>query len=133
MNMDTVNEFIRLDKKKKDLNAEVKLTQKKLDKLSDEIMEEMDEDGLDNIKKSDGRTVYIHERISGAPINGDKQASIVWLDENGHGHIVEESYNTIRLNSLLSELDKTEGGIPEEFGEAFTVHRIHSLRVRGNK
>ena len=54
MNMDTVNEFIRLDKKKKDLNAEVKLTQKKLDKLSDEIMEEMDEDGLDNIKKVTG-------------------------------------------------------------------------------
>jgi len=108
MNMEPLREFVSLEKKKKDLDAELKATKQRLDELEDTIIPMFIEAGVPAMTvESDGmtRTLSIYPDVYASPVNGREEV-VNALKESELGQYVAENYNTNSLTSYVRELWK---------------------------
>jgi hypothetical protein len=145
MDIRQLKEFVCLENRKKELDAELKATKQKLDDIELLLIPQFIEDGVQNMTV-DGRTVSLVQDIYASPLD-DRDHVVAALKASELGQYVAENYNTNSLAAFVREvardvamLAEREGRIyseqdvlhalPAPLGTALKVSFVHSLRSR---
>ena len=145
MNMEQLKEFVALEKRKKDLDSELKAIAARLDDLEQALVPQFLNDGVNSLK-IDGRTVYLAEDIYASPVN-DRGEVIAALKQSELGQYVSENYNTQSLKAFVREVaqevrlrcqqeerlfteDEVRLSLPAPLGDTLKISFVHSLRSR---
>ena len=108
MNMEPLREFVSLETKKKQLDAELKAAKQRLDELEEVIIPMFIEEGVPSMcVEVDGvkRTLSPYEDVYASPIN-DRAEVVDALKTSELGQYVAENYNTNSLTSFVREVWK---------------------------
>ena len=108
MNMEPLREFVSLETRKKQLDAELKAAKQRLDELEEVIIPLFIEEGVpsmtvevDNVR----RTLSIYPDVYASPLNGRDEV-VDALKQSELGQYVAENYNTNSLTSFVREVWK---------------------------
>jgi hypothetical protein len=108
MNMEPLREFVSLETRKKELDADLKATKQRLDELEQQIIPMFVEEGVPSITvEADGvkRTLSIYPDVYASPLNGRDEV-VEALKRAGLDQYVAENYNTNSLTSFVREIWK---------------------------
>jgi hypothetical protein len=145
MNMEQLKEFVCLENRKRDLDAELKATKQKLDDLEQVLVPQFIDDGVQRMTV-DNRTVSLAQDIYASPV-GERADVVAALKASELGQYVAENYNTNSLSAFVREVardvavlatregrpygeDEVLQALPQPLGTALKVSFIHSLRSR---
>jgi hypothetical protein len=108
MNMEPLREFVSLETRKKELDADLKATKQRLDELEEQIIPMFVEEGVPSMTvEVDGlkRTLSIYPDVYASPLN-DREEVVDALKQSGLDQYVAENYNTNSLTSFVREIWK---------------------------
>jgi hypothetical protein len=145
MNVQQLREFVSLENRKKDLDAELKAVKQQLDDLEDALVPQFVEDGVQKMTV-DGRTVSLTQDVYASPLN-DREDVVDALKHSELGQYVAENYNSNSLTAFVREVKrevesraKGEGrmydendvraALPEPLGRALKISFVHKLSSR---
>jgi vacuolar-type H+-ATPase subunit I/STV1 len=145
MNMQQLREFVSLENRKKDLDAELKSVKQQLDDLEEALVPQFIEDGVQKMTV-DGRTVSIQQDVYASPLN-DREDVVDALKQSELGQYVAENYNTNSLTAFVREVkrdvelraqsenrmyteDDVRSALPEPLGRALKISFVHKLSSR---
>jgi hypothetical protein len=134
--MEKLQLFVQLEKRRKELEAEVKEIGKEIEALGVDnehpggLMDEMLEAGL-TTAKVDGVTVYFDRKLWAGAADGDYDRACDALVAAGMSDYVQRRFNVNSMSAYVREMDKTEQPLPPEFAETITVVEKVKLRTRG--
>jgi hypothetical protein len=143
--MEQLKEFVALEKRKRDLDSELKAIGARLDDLEQALVPQFLADGVASMKV-DGRTVYIAQDIHASPLN-DRAEVIAALKASELAQYVSENYNTQSLRAFVREVaeearlrcqqqnrlfteEEVRTALPAPLGDALKISFVHSLRSR---
>lgn len=149
MNMEQLREFVSLENKKRDLDAELKATNQKLDELEDLIIPQFIEAGVPSIAVTvDGatRTLSIYPDVYASPLT-DRAEVAAALRASELGQYVAENYNSNSLTAYVREVwrevmqaaqrenrvateDDVRAALPKPLGDAIKISLVHKLSSR---
>ncbi|MCC6366872.1 MAG: hypothetical protein IT165_25400 [Bryobacterales bacterium] len=149
MNMEQLREFVSLENKKRDLDAELKATNQRLDELEDLILPQFIEAGVPSIAVTvDGstRTLSIYPDVYASPRN-DRADVAAALKASELGQYVAENYNSNSLTAYVREVwreivqaaarenrvateDDVRAALPKPLGDAIKISLVHKLSSR---
>jgi uncharacterized protein YeeX (DUF496 family) len=147
MNIEQLKEFVCLDKRKKDLDAELKQTNQRIAELEEALIPQFVEDGVDRMT-IDSRTIYLLQKVSASPLNS-REDVIDALKQSELGQYVAENYNTQSLTAFVNEIRKdlearfekenrplteedVRAALPAPLGRALKITLFHKLGNRTN-
>jgi hypothetical protein len=142
MNMQQVKEFVCLEKRKRDLDAELKAVKQQLDDLSDALVPQFLNAGIDKVTAL-GRTVKIVQQVVASPVNGRRDV-VDALKASELGQYVGENYNDQSIRGYVNEVardvadraaredrvyteEEIRAALPEPLGRAVKIHFLHKL------
>ena len=145
MNMEQLKEFVSLENRKRDLDAELKATKQKLDDIEQALIPQFIEDGVQRVTV-DSRTVALAQDIYASPLS-DREDAVAALKNSELGQYVAENYNSNSLTAFVREVarevaalaeregrpygeDEVLQALPKPLGSALKVSFVHSLRSR---
>jgi hypothetical protein len=145
MNMPQLREFVSMENRKKELDAELKAVKQQLDDLEEALVPQFIEDGVQRMTV-DGRTVSIQQDVYASPLN-DREDVVDALKQSELGQYVAENYNTNSLTAFVRELkrdvelrakgenrmyteDDVRAALPEPLGRALKISFVHKLSSR---
>lgn len=145
MNMEQLKEFVALEKRKKEIDGELKAIAARLDDLEQALVPQFLTDGV-NSMKIDSRLVYLAQDIYASPVN-DRSEVIAALKKSELGQYISENYNSQSLKAYVREVaeevrlrcdqeqtlfseEEVRASLPEPLNTALKVSFIHSLRSR---
>jgi len=106
MNMEPLREFVSLETRKRELDAELKTTKQRLDELEEIIIPMFIEAGVPGMDvKAEGATtryLSIYQDVYASPLN-DRGEVVDALKESELGQYVAENYNANSLTALVRE------------------------------
>ena len=108
MNMEPLREFVSVETRKKELDAELKAAKQRLDELEEVIIPQFIEEGVPAMTvEVDGvkRTLSIYPDVYASPLNGRDEV-VDALKQSELGQYVAENYNTNSLTSFVREVWK---------------------------
>ena len=108
MNMEPLREFVSVETRKKELDAELKAAKQRLDELEEVIIPQFIEEGVPSMTvEVDGtkRTLSIYPDVYASPLNGRDEV-VDALKQSELGQYVAENYNTNSLTSFVREVWK---------------------------
>ncbi len=108
MNLEPLREFVSLETRKKELDAELKVTKQRLDELEEVIIPMFIEAGVPAMTvEVDGvkRTLSIYPDVYASPLNSRDEV-VDALKQSELGQYVAENYNTNSLTSFVREIWK---------------------------
>ena len=149
MNMEQLREFVSLENRKRDLDAELKATNQKLDELERVLIPQFVEEGVPSIAVTvDGstRTLSIYPDVYASPLK-DRAEVAAALKASELGQYVAENYNSNSLTAYVREVWRevlqvaarenrvaTEQDVctalPKPLGGALKVILVHKLSSR---
>lgn len=125
LDMETIREYLRLEKEKKDLNASLKVVQEKLDALDVTITGMLLGAGVDSMKV-DGRLVYLAQEVFIGAADGCERADVIAAlkaDEDASA-FVSENYNSQSLRSWVKEIAESVVTACRDAGELYTEDKV---------
>jgi len=145
MNMEQLKEFVCLENRKRDLDAELKAAKARLDELEEALVPQFIEDGVQSMKV-DGRTVSLAQEIYASPLDG-RDRVVEALKASELAQYVSENYNTNSLSAFVREVardvaaqaeredrifteDDVRSALPAPLGLALKISFVHTLRSR---
>ena len=149
MNMEQLREFVSLENRKRDLDAELKAANQRLDDLEDLIIPQFIEAGVPSIAVTvDGttRTLSIHPDVYASPLN-DRSEVAAALKASELGQYVAENYNSNSLTAYVREVwrevlllakqqnrvaaeEDVRAALPKPLGDVLKVSLVHKLSSR---
>jgi hypothetical protein len=108
MHLEPLREFVSLEQKKKELDAELKATKQKLDELEEQIIPMFIEAGVPSMTvevNGAKRTLSIYPDVYASPVN-DREEVVDALKASELDQYVAENYNTNSLTSFVREIWK---------------------------
>jgi hypothetical protein len=143
--MEQLKEFVCLENRKRDLDAELKATKQKLDDLEHALVPQFIDDGVQRMTV-DNRTISLAQDIYASPLN-ERADVVAALKASELGQYVAENYNTNSLTAFVREVardvaalaeregrpygeDEVLQALPQPLGTALKVLFVHSLRSR---
>ncbi len=145
MNMEQLKEFVALEKRKRDLDSELKAVGARLDDLEQALVPQFLNDGVNSLR-IDGRQVYLAQDIYAGPLR-DRAEVIAALKASELGQYISENYNTQSLKAFVREVaeevrlrceqaerlfteDEVRAALPAPLSGALKISFVHSLRSR---
>jgi hypothetical protein len=149
MNMEQLREFVSLENRKRDLDAELKAANQRLDELEDLIIPQFIEAGVPSIAVTvDGstRTLSIYPDVYASPLNGRTEVAAA-LKASELGQYVAENYNSNSLTAYVREVwrevlllakqqnrvageEDVRAALPKPLGEVLKISLVHKLSSR---
>ena len=153
MIMEPLREFASLEARKKELDAELKATQQKLNELEELIIPQFIEEGVPSMSvtvpcqccgaHAGTRTLSIYQDVYASPLN-DRLDVAAALKASELGQYVAENYNTNSLTALVRETwkelreaaarekrivteDDLRAALPAPLGAALKVSLVYKL------
>ena len=139
--MDKIKRFVELERKKKDLARELDCVKAELAELSEEIAEYFVDEGMQNMKTSDGATVYLTEEVfvspdyENNPFDKDTvyEAICEALEQIGWDDAVLGRRYSSRLRGKIKQYFEERGDLPDELKGLVKVHKQYRVKARGVK
>jgi len=145
MNIRQLKEFVCLENRKKELDAELKAAKQRLDDIEQLLIPQFIEDGVQNMTVA-GRTISLVQDIYASPLD-DRDHVVAALKASDLGQYVAENYNTNSLTAFVREVARDvaalaemqgrvydEGevlhALPKPLDAALKISFVHSLRSR---
>lgn len=145
MDFQLLKEFVALERRKRELDSELKQIAARLDDLEQALVPQFLNDGV-NSMRIDGRLVYLVQEIYAAPMN-DRGQVVAALKASELGQYVSENYNTQSLKAFVREVaedvrlrceheerlfteEEVRAALPAPLGAALKISFVHSLRTR---
>jgi len=117
-----IREFAELTERSKELDDEQKSIKARLDELEPVILNQMADEGLQNVRINN-RTYYIRRDLYTGPAEGfDKPSVTLALKEAGLGEYVSETYNSNSLSAYVRSLKQSI-----EDGDMLTIDDLKKL------
>jgi hypothetical protein len=105
VNTADLKEFVALEKRKIDLNAEVDMVQERLNELNESLTQQFADDCMDKTT-IDGRTVSMRTTLHIRPLVEDRARAVEALKACGMGMYVREDFSTNSVEAVLRDLIK---------------------------
>jgi hypothetical protein len=145
MNTEPLKEYVCLEKRKKDLDAELKQVKADLDRLESVVIDEMVRAGLQKAE-IDGRTLKIVPAVFCSPVE-DRWAVVEALKQAGLDQFIPQNYNDAQLRGFVRETaaevlaraqedqraataEDVAAALPEPLGRALKIYLGHELSSR---
>ena len=145
MNIEQLKEFVCLETRKREMDAELKTIAARIDDLEQALVPQFLTDGVASMKV-DGRTVYIAQDIHAGPLN-DRAEVIGALKKSELGQYISENYNTQSLRAFVREVadevrlrcqqqdrlfseEEVRVALPAPLCNTLKISFVHSLRSR---
>ncbi len=145
MNMEQLKEFVCLENRKRDLDAELKATKQKLDDLEQALVPQFVADGVQRMTV-DNRTISLAQDIYASPLY-ERGDVVTALKASELGQYVAENYNANSLTAFVREVardvaavaerekrpygeDEVLQALPQPLGAVLKVSFKHSLRSK---
>jgi hypothetical protein len=122
MNEKPLKEYVCLEKRKKDLDAELKGVRADLDRMEPVVIDEMVRAGFAEVEV-DGRTLKIKPAVYCSPAE-DRWAVVDALRQAGLDQFIPQNYNDAQLRSFVKETAADVLARAEEAGRAATAEEI---------
>lgn len=129
LNTDIIKEWIELDELRKEKESQITDIKARMTVLEEAILENFASEGIDAFKIN-GSTVSPQKYIFAVIVDNDKERAYSALRNAGFGHYITETCNSKSLSSLVSDLIKTDGHLPEVFDGAISSFETTKLRRR---
>ena len=113
MNQEQLNGFVCLEKRKRDLDAELKQVKQQIDDLEQALIPQFIELGADPSVRVDGLTIWLVQEVYASPVN-DRQEVADALKLSELGQYVAENYNSNSLSAYVREVAREQAVLPEE-------------------
>lgn len=123
------DKLLELREEKDRLKELTKQNNEEIDRVEQELAEEMRVNEIDNFKRA-GRTFYPIVKTWASPQRGRREAVYEWMKENGYGDLVTETVHAQRFNSLVNEMIEDDGSIPDDLERLINVTERVSIGVR---
>jgi hypothetical protein len=140
---------VSLENRKRDLDAELKAANQRLDELEDLIIPQFIEAGVPSIAVTvDGstRTLSINPDVYASPLNGRTEVAAA-LKASELGQYVAENYNSNSLTAYVREVwrevlqlakrenrvateEDVRAALPKPLGEVLKISLVHKLSSR---
>ena len=145
MNLEQLKEFVCLENRKKELDAEQKQVKQQLDDLEDALVPQFIQNGIQKMTV-DGRTVSLVHDIYASPLY-DRDDVVAALKQSELGQYVAENYNTNSLTALVREVKREvesqaqqeqrpydeediRAALPAPLSQALKISFVHKLSSR---
>ena len=145
MNLEQLKEFVCLENRKKELDAEQKQVKQQLDDLEDALVPQFIQNGIQKMTV-DGRTVSLVHDIYASPLY-DRDDVVAALKQSELGQYVAENYNTNSLTAFVREVKREvesqaqqeqrpydeeyiRAALPAPLGQALKISFVHKLSSR---
>lgn len=145
MNLEQLKEFVCLENRKKELDAEQKQVKQQLDDLEQTLVPQFIQDGIQKMTV-DGRTVSLVHDIYASPLY-DREDVVAALKQSELGQYVAENYNTNSLTAFVREVKREvdsqaqqeqrpydeediRAALPAPLGQALKISFVHKLSSR---
>ena len=130
MDIDRLREYVRLKRRQKELDAELKALGQEIDQMQETLLETFAQDGVTSMTV-DGSTVYLHRQLwAGAAEGITRDQMCEGLRETGLGHFVHEAFNTQTLSSWVRDLEREGEELPPDLEGLMALREVYQLRVR---
>jgi hypothetical protein len=123
-----VREFVAMDKRKDELEAELKAVKQRMNGLDAALMEQFSATGTQSMRV-DGRTLYLRRDIRCSAKKGMKAQAVAMLKNHGLGDYVEEGFNANSISAWMREEDRAGRPLPEGFTDTMTILEEFHVRV----
>ena len=123
------DKLLELREEKDRLKELTKQNNEEIDRVEQELAEEMRVNEIDNFKRA-GRTFYPIVKTWASPQRGRREAVYEWMKENGYGDLVTETVHAQRFNSMINEMIEDDGTVPEGLERLINVTERVSIGVR---
>ena len=130
LNTDIIRQWIELDKQKKSREIDIDEIKEKMIFLEEAILENFASEGVESCRVN-GFTISPQTQIFAVIVDGDKPRAYEALRKAGYGQYISESVNTRSLSTLISDLVKTDGKLPDEFNGA--IDKFEKIKLRKTK
>src|ERR1035441_7258041 len=109
MNQEQLKGFVCLEKRKRDLDAELKQVKQQIDDLEQALIPQFIELGAEPSVRVDGLTIWLVQEIYASPIN-DREEVANALKLSELGQYVAENYNSNSLSAYVREVAREVAG-----------------------
>ena len=145
VNLEQLKEFVCLENRKKELDAEQKQVKQQLDDLEEALVPQFIQDGIQKMTV-DGRTVSLVHDIYASPLY-DRDDVVAALKQSELGQYVAENYNSNSLTAFVREVKREvesqaqqeqrpydeediRAALPAPLGQALKISFVHKLSSR---
>jgi hypothetical protein len=145
VNLEQLKEFVCLENRKKELDAEQKQVKQQLDDLEDALVPQFIQNGIQKMTV-DGRTVSLVHDIYASPLY-DRDDVVAALKQSELGQYVAENYNTNSLTAFVREVKREvesqaqqeqrpydeediRAALPAALGQTLKISFVHKLSSR---
>lgn len=98
MNIPQLQQWLKLDERKRDLEAELSQIKDDMKAIHDTLLDSILEDGVSSLKVNE-RTVYIYRQVWAKPVEGKTLPLVHVLEATGLGHII--TVNSQSLSAMF--------------------------------
>ena len=140
-----VKQYVCLEKRKRDLDAELKQVEQDLKALERVVVNEMVNAGFNEVS-ADGRKLKLVPDVNASPVQ-DRWAVVEALKEAGLDQYIPQNYNDSQLRGFVKEVaaevisrardeervasaEDVRAALPEPLGRALKVYLGHKLSSR---
>lgn len=107
--MQVWTEYGELEKRRRNLDAELKAVKERMEELQPSLLENMAEGGIDKLSMH-GITFYLRRQVFGSVKDGfDKRHLVEALRESNLGDMVSETVNARTFDSYVSAFQRESG------------------------
>jgi hypothetical protein len=131
MNTDELKQFIYLEKRRRQLEAEIDVIKGQSAELEASLLPQFEQAGMERVA-IDGRTVYVERKLWARAKGGDKQAVCKALKRARLGVYVQESYNANSVSAYIRELDREGRPMSPGLAKVLEVSEVFKLRTRSS-
>jgi len=132
LDTDRLMKYARLYSARKKLKTKYESLGKEIEAMEEGLIGHMSENQMDKCNLKGGYVIYLDTKIW-PKLKTSRDKVIEALKANGHGDIVNETYNTNSLASWLRELAAMDESIPEGLQNFIESNPVTSLLVKKSK
>lgn len=128
LNIKALEHYAKLYLGKQFHDKESKRLGSEMEKIRQDLLDHLNDEGVDMVSLKGGRTVSVHPEIW--PKYGHKERAIKALKLAGITDMVEEGFNHNRLAAFIRERLRSGKKLPKEFEGLIEADTVYKLKAR---
>ena len=134
--LDLVDLYKELRDKKDDLAEQVKANNAELEKVTQELAQEMVNEEVPNISRGGFKYILsnkvVYSKRNEVDLAKNEMSFFDFLREEGMGDLIKETVDARTLSSSINNLVEEVGELPEHFNDYITSYEKHDIQKRKN-
>jgi hypothetical protein len=130
-----MDDFIRLTREKRDLEARLKAVNRELRTTEDRVHHQFMRQGVNQVRSPGGPLLYLHREfyaslVPDADGTGAHSEACQALRDNGGGHLVKEGVDNEALRAFVKDRRERNTELPKGLAPLVRIHESYRIRVK---